>query len=123
LKVPNSIIEALFSKVPVITNKLAFSRRGGPDSIYIDPTKPDELSDQINILLNNPDLRASISAKGLNLQKFNDIIANKIMTVYTNLNKMTTNPKYNIVIDVDRLKYPFTGMHQFCLHLYKTLSG
>jgi hypothetical protein len=44
------------------------------------------------------------------------------MTVYTNLNKMTTNPKYNIVIDVDRLKYPFTGMHQFCLHLYKTLS-
>jgi hypothetical protein len=51
---------------------LAFSQAGGPDSIYIDPTKPDELSDQINILLNNPDLRASISAKGFEFTKFND---------------------------------------------------
>jgi glycosyltransferase involved in cell wall biosynthesis len=67
LKVSNSIIEALFSKVPVITNKFGVSQKQAADSIYIDPTKPDELSDQINILLNNPDLRASISAKGLNL--------------------------------------------------------
>jgi hypothetical protein len=48
---------------------LVFPEAGGLDSIYIDPTKPDELSDQINILLNNPDLRASISAKGFEFVK------------------------------------------------------
>jgi glycosyltransferase involved in cell wall biosynthesis len=57
----------------VITTIWRFPEAGGLDSIYIDPTKPDELSDQINILLNNPDLRASISAKGFEfVQKFND---------------------------------------------------
>jgi glycosyltransferase involved in cell wall biosynthesis len=34
---------------------------------------------------------------------------------------MKSKLKNNIVVDVDRLKYPFTGMHQFCLHLYKNL--
>jgi glycosyltransferase involved in cell wall biosynthesis len=35
---------------------------------------------------------------------------------------MKSNLKYNIIIDVDRLKYPFTGMHQFCLHLYQNIT-
>ena len=34
---------------------------------------------------------------------------------------MKSNLKHTIIIDVDRLKYPFTGMHQFCLHLYQNL--
>ncbi len=35
---------------------------------------------------------------------------------------MTDNSKYSILIDVDRLKYQFTGMHQFCLHLYQNIT-
>lgn len=38
-----------------------------------------------------------------------------------NLLVMKNNPKYNIIVDVDRLKYPFTGMHQFCFYLYKNI--
>jgi glycosyltransferase involved in cell wall biosynthesis len=82
------IIEALYSKVPVITNKFGvFPEAGGPDSLYVDPAKPDQLSAQINILLNNPDLRASISAKGFEfVQKFNDkLISREIMTIYEKL--------------------------------------
>ena len=79
------IIEALYSKVPVITNKYGvFPEAGGPNSIYIDPEDPEELATQINLLLKSPELRSSIAEKGLEfVQKFNnDLISNEIMTLY-----------------------------------------
>ena len=51
------IIEALYSKVPVITNKFGvFPEAAGPNSIYIDPNNPKELEEKINLLINNSNL-------------------------------------------------------------------
>lgn len=82
------IIEALFSRTPVITNKNGvFPEAGGPNSIYIDPFDVVELSSKINMLLSNAQLRKEISDKGFEyVQKFNDeIIANEIMNLYNSL--------------------------------------
>ena len=68
------IIEAMYSKTPVITNKYGvFPEAGGPDSLYIDPNDPDELAEKINLLLLDSTLRNSISDKGYEFaQQFND---------------------------------------------------
>lgn len=66
------IIEALRSKTPVITNQSGvFPEAGGPDSIYIDPTNPDELAHAVFLLLENDELRNSIAKSGYNFaEKF-----------------------------------------------------
>ncbi len=82
------IIEALFSKTPVITtNYGCFPEAGGPDSIYVDPNSVNQLSRAITDLLNDPAKRKSIAESGYQyVQKFNDdIIASEIITVYKNL--------------------------------------
>tara|TARA_R110002126_G_scaffold33525_7_gene105057 strand:+ start:3193 stop:4320 length:1128 start_codon:yes stop_codon:yes gene_type:complete len=82
------IIEALFSKVPVITNKFGvFPEAGGPDSIYIDPSNAAELESEIKLLLNDANLRTTISKKGFEfVQQFNDdVIADQMLTIYDNL--------------------------------------
>ncbi len=68
------IIEALFSKTPVITtNSGVFPEAGGPDSLYVDPTNEIELQQKIEYLLNNPEKRDEISIKGyLFVQQFTD---------------------------------------------------
>lgn len=79
------VIEALYSKTPVITNKFGvFPEAGGPDSIYVDPNNPAELESKINLLLNDPSLRASISDKGFEfVQQFNDpILVKELMATY-----------------------------------------
>ena len=88
------IIEALYSKTPVITNKFGvFPEAGGPNSIYIDPENADELAQKINYLLNNESVRNEIAEKGFEfVQKFNDDrIAKSIHKIYlkaiTNLNQ------------------------------------
>ena len=88
------IIEALYSKTPVITNKFGvFPEAGGPNSIYIDPENADELAEKINYLLNNESVRNEIAEKGFEfVQKFNDDrIAKSIHKIYlkviTNLNQ------------------------------------
>ena len=44
------ILEALFSKIPVITSKdSCFEEAGGEDSIYIDPLSSEEITKAINI--------------------------------------------------------------------------
>lgn len=81
------IIEALYSKVPVITNKYGvFPEAGGPNSIYIDPENAAELEQQINHLILKPNLRKEIVNKGFKfVQKFNDDkIAQAIEDVYQN---------------------------------------
>ena len=82
------IIEALYSKTPVITSKDGvFPEAGGPNSIYIDPYNAEELQEKIQILLKNGDLRNEMSTKGYEFaQRFNDdVIAKKIIDCYKSL--------------------------------------
>lgn len=68
------IIEALYSKTPVITTKEGcFSEAGGQSSIYINPKDIDELSEKIKLLLENTELRNNIIIEGYAyVQRFND---------------------------------------------------
>jgi len=80
------IIEALYSKTPVITTQNGcFKEAGGPDSIYLkDPEDTMELVDKIEKILLKEDMRKEIATEGFSfVQKFNDdVIANKLMDVY-----------------------------------------
>lgn len=59
------IIEALTSKVPVITTAGGcFPEAGGPSSIYIDPHNEKQLAEHINFLLNNEVTRIQMIEKG-----------------------------------------------------------
>ena len=82
------IIEALYSKTPVITtNSNVFPEAGGPNSIYIDPNNIKELEEKIVLLLNNETLRNEVTEKGYRyVQKFNDqAIAEQLMNCYRDL--------------------------------------
>ena len=82
------IIEALFSKTPVITtNSGVFPEAGGPNSIYINPENVADLKIQIERLLSSKSLRDEIANKGFEfVQKFNDeVIASEIMQCYKSL--------------------------------------
>lgn len=82
------IVEALFSKTPVITtNYGCFPEAGGPDSVYVNPTDINEISNAINNLLDNPEKRKIIADKGYQyVQKFNnENIATEFIEVYTQL--------------------------------------
>jgi glycosyltransferase involved in cell wall biosynthesis len=82
------IIEALFSKTPVITtNSGVFPEAGGPHSIYVDPNNAAEMAVKIEELLNDENLRKEIADKGFEfVQKFkDDVIAKEIMQCYTDL--------------------------------------
>jgi glycosyltransferase involved in cell wall biosynthesis len=70
------IIEALYSKTPVITTQDGvFPEAGGPNSIYVDPTNVEQMKNAINELLENENLRNDIAAKGLEfVQQFNDAV-------------------------------------------------
>lgn len=82
------IIEALYSRTPVITSKGGcFSEAGGPDSIYIAPTDENELQAKIIEVLSNTGLRDNMTSKGFEfVQKFNDDqIAENLMEVYNKI--------------------------------------
>jgi glycosyltransferase involved in cell wall biosynthesis len=68
------IIEALYSKTPVITSKGGcFPEAGGENSIYIDAYNSEEIKIQILDLLANSEKREIIKQKGFEfVQKFND---------------------------------------------------
>lgn len=81
------IIEALYSKTPVITNKFGvFPEAGGDHSVYIDPNSISEMQAAILDLWQNEDKRKMISEKGLVfVQKFNDAnLAKNWETLYLN---------------------------------------
>jgi glycosyltransferase involved in cell wall biosynthesis len=82
------IIEALYSKIPVITSVgSCFSEAGGEHSIYINPHDSDEIKTQIVNLLANPERRKMMSEKGLEYaQNFNDVVvAKQYMELYQSL--------------------------------------
>jgi glycosyltransferase involved in cell wall biosynthesis len=79
------IIEALYSKTPVITNKNGvFKEAAGPNSLYIEPFDTEDLTVKITEVLTNESLANKMKAEGYNFaQKFNDdIIASNIMNCY-----------------------------------------
>ena len=82
------IIEALFSKTPVITNKNGvFPEAGGPSSLYIEPFDVDDLQHKIQQVLTDTDLSNEMKEKGFEFaQQFNDAdIAQQMMTCYKEL--------------------------------------
>ncbi len=59
------IVEALFSKVPVIATKDGcFEEAGGKNSVYINPTSPEEMADSILKVLNNANLKTQMTESG-----------------------------------------------------------
>lgn len=88
------IIEALYSKTPVITSKGGcFSEAGGENSIYIDPLNPEELRIELSELLVNSEKRVVMQQKGFEfVQKFNDeIIAQNWIETYYKIKGIKTN--------------------------------
>jgi glycosyltransferase involved in cell wall biosynthesis len=82
------IIEALYSKTPVITtNSGVFPEAGGPDSIYVNPQDINQMACQIKLLLSSESLRNEISKKGHTfVQKFNEkTIALEVMNLYQSI--------------------------------------
>ena len=85
------IIEALYSKTPVITTcGGVFPEAGGPNSIYVNPTSVNEMESAILKLLQNDDFREEITQKGWEfVQKFNDeVVVKQLITSYNNLLKL-----------------------------------
>jgi len=87
------ILEALFSKVPVITTSGGcFSEAGGDHSIYISPENIEQIADSIKKVLENNDLRLKMIIKGYDhVLKFNDrAIAHNIINVYKTVMEQNT---------------------------------
>ena len=79
------VIEALFSKTPVITSNLScLPEAGGENSVYINPYNFEDLKAKILFLWNNESERNRRAEKSFEfVQKFNDEkIANDLMNVY-----------------------------------------
>jgi len=84
------IIEALYSKTPVITNKEGcFKEAAGPDSFYIDCKNPEMLAEKVNLLLKDKDLyEKSVSGGFKYVQKFdNEKIAQQLINLYNQVLK------------------------------------
>lgn len=82
------IIEALYSKTPVITTRGGvFPEAGGPNSLYVNPKSVNEMEKALKKLLQNDDLRKEMTQKGWEfVQKFNDeLVVNQLISSYTNL--------------------------------------
>jgi glycosyltransferase involved in cell wall biosynthesis len=79
------IIEALFSKTPVITSRgSCFPEAGGAGSTYIDPDNVEELKQAIEQVLNHPHIAKKMADDGFSyVQKFQDqFIAEEWMKTY-----------------------------------------
>lgn len=82
------IIEALYSKTPVITSKGGvFPEAGGENSVYVNSNNVNELINAIESLLSSEEKRTEIAQKGFEFaQKFNDEqIAENYMNLYLQL--------------------------------------
>jgi len=79
------IIEALYSKIPVITTENGvFPEAAGPNSLFIEPFDVKDLSDKIALVLQDSSLASKMKEEGWQfVQQFNDEeIAKNIMNCY-----------------------------------------
>jgi glycosyltransferase involved in cell wall biosynthesis len=79
------IIEALYSKIPVITTKGGvFSETGGFSTKYVEPENIEKLAESIIMILEDGELRSKMILEGEEyVQKFNDEkIVSNLMNVY-----------------------------------------
>ncbi|MGD2036012.1 MAG: glycosyltransferase family 1 protein [Bacteroidales bacterium] len=82
------ILEALYSRVPVITSKGGcFSEAGGDSSLYVNPVDTDEMIHTIQRVLDDKELRERMSVNGYEhaLQFANEHVAEKYMELYDRL--------------------------------------
>ncbi|MEE2700472.1 MAG: glycosyltransferase family 1 protein [Bacteroidota bacterium] len=82
------ILEALFSKTPIITSEQGcFSEVGGLNSKYINPLSVSAMKEAIMEIQDSSELQHNMTEKGFEYaQKFtDDKIAKNLMEVYTNL--------------------------------------
>ena len=82
------IIEALFSRTPVITSfGSCFPESAGPNSFYIDPLSVSSIADGLTTVLTNQNLRIEMSEKGLEfVQRFHlRETSSHLMKIYHNL--------------------------------------
>lgn len=82
------IIEALYSGVPVLTNREGvFPEAGGPSSAYVDIHQITEVKTKLISLWDNEAERKRMSREGKNfVQKFDDLnLAKQWMDLYQNL--------------------------------------
>ncbi|KPM31614.1 Mannosyltransferase [Croceitalea dokdonensis DOKDO 023] len=82
------IIEALYSKLPVITTKNGcFPEAAGPDSIFVDPMDTKEIKTALEDLFSHPVKRAEMAKKGfVYVQRFSDAnVAQNLVNLYKNL--------------------------------------
>ncbi len=82
------VIEALYSKVPVITSEGGcFPEAGGPHSLYVASENFQAWENAITGLLENPDKRMTMASHGWQYaQKFNDDkVGNELMKLYQSL--------------------------------------
>lgn len=86
------IIEALYSKTPVITSKGGcFLEAGGENSVYVDVLNPEEIKIELADLLINSEKREVMKQKGFEfVQKFNDsTIANNWIETYNEVLRLS----------------------------------
>lgn len=79
------VLEAVFSKVPVIATKGgAIEEAGGKNSLYINPTNAEEIADALLKVLTNETLRSQMQTSGYaHAQTMSDkVFAEKTMRVY-----------------------------------------
>lgn len=82
------VLEALWSRIPVITsNVYCLPEAGGDGAFYVDPESPEEIASQMKRILNDPAFAAQQVEKGWqHAQRFtNEATAAKVMDVYTKL--------------------------------------
>jgi glycosyltransferase involved in cell wall biosynthesis len=82
------ILEALYSKTPVITSiGSCFSEAGGKYSIYIDPTNPEEMANAITRVLSDTNLQSTMVEEGYKhaLSFDHSTIASRLMNMYKQL--------------------------------------
>lgn len=82
------ILEALNSGIPVVAaTGSCLEEAGGPDSLYTSPDDAQDLATKINLVLNYPDLREKMIAKGREYSRNfdDDKLAAQLMSVYTPL--------------------------------------
>lgn len=84
------VLEALFTKVPVIATKGgAIEEAGGPNSLYVDPTSATDIAESVLKIMRNAELRHNMIERGFeHAQTMTDTaFAAKTMQVYKGLIK------------------------------------